>query len=88
MSRAIKVKVRQLNKGIITSSETISVDSFPMTTNRLDNLEDVDASAEISGATVVYDVNTDTYIVKKLNYSDVDGDVEDIELTEIDGGSF
>jgi hypothetical protein len=88
MGKAIKVKVNQLSVGKIASSETVSVDSHPMTTNRLDTLEDVDADGEISGAAPVYDPDTDTYVIKKLDYTDIDGDVEDIELTEIDGGNF
>ena len=88
MGKAIKVKVNQLSIGKIISTETVSVDSYPRITNRLDNLEDVNASGETSGATVVYDADTDTYDVKKLTFDDIDGNVEDIELAEIDGGGF
>jgi hypothetical protein len=48
--------------------------------NRLDHLLDVDASHEVENATLVYDQNTDKYIVKKLDLADVTGN--------LDGGTF
>lgn len=47
---------------------------------RLDKLQDVVANTETEGATLVYQANTDTYIVKKLDLSNVTGD--------LDGGTF
>jgi hypothetical protein len=88
MPKAIKIIVKQSGIGRISSSETVSVDSLPITTNRMDHLADVNASGEIKGATVVYDPDTDTYFVKKLNFADIDGDAGDIGITEIDGGNF
>ena len=48
--------------------------------NRLDHLLDVDASGEVENATLVYNVYTDKYVVKKLNLADIDGN--------LDGGIF
>jgi hypothetical protein len=47
---------------------------------RLDRLRDVVANAEVNGATLVYNSSNDTYVVKKLDISDVTG--------AIDGGIF
>ena len=47
---------------------------------RLDRLTDVDATNEIAGATLVYNSPTDTYVVKKLEFDNVEGN--------LDGGSF
>lgn len=48
--------------------------------SRLDKLSDVDANNEINGATLVYDSYKDTYVVQKLDLSNVIGD--------LDGGTF
>lgn len=57
------------NTGFVTSAAT-----------RLDKLADVVANNEVNGATLVYEASTDTYIVKKLDFSNVTGD--------LDGGTF
>ena len=47
---------------------------------RLDELIDVNATNEIDGASLVYDANSDVYIVKKLDFDEIEG--------ELDGGTF
>ena len=47
---------------------------------RLDKLTDVAANTEIDGATLVYNSANDTYVVQKLDLSNVTGD--------LDGGTF
>jgi hypothetical protein len=47
---------------------------------RLDQLIDVDATAESNGSTLVYNNVLDKYIVKKISFDEVDGD--------LDGGTF
>lgn len=48
--------------------------------NRLDNLLDVDATSETDKSTLVYDRQTDKYVVKPLEFSEISGD--------LDGGTF
>jgi hypothetical protein len=48
--------------------------------SRLDHLLDVVPTGETAGATLVYDSDTDKYIVKKLDLADVTGN--------LDGGIF
>ena len=48
--------------------------------NRLDRLLDVDATGEIENATLVYNADTDKYVVKKLDFANVTG--------SLDGGIF
>jgi hypothetical protein len=43
-------------------------------------LNDVDATGEVSGATLVYDAGNDKYIVQKLDLTNVTGN--------LDGGTF
>lgn len=69
--------------GILDTTVPITLKNNPVISsgaNRLDKLNDVVANAEVNGATLVYQSNTDTYIVKKLDLSDVTGD--------LDGGTF
>jgi hypothetical protein len=80
----IKVKLKQQAKiktqtslGEPTVPSRISATLF---TNRLDSLNDVNAIGEISGATLVYNANTDVYSVERLNFEDIDG--------SMDGGEF
>ena len=91
MGKTIKIVVNQANTGqLITKQPATTVEGMPVTPTqgRLDQLTDVDPQGEIEGATVVYDANTDTYIVKKLDFEDIEGDPGDIDLTEVDGGNF
>jgi hypothetical protein len=91
MAKTIKVVVNQANTGqLITKQPVTTVEGMPVTPTqgRLDQLTDVDPAGEIKGATLVYDANTDTYVTKKLDFEDIEGDPGDIDITEIDGGAF
>jgi hypothetical protein len=69
--------------GIIDSTVPVTLKTNPSINSgiaRLDKLYDVDASDEISGATLVYDALLDKYVVQKLDLADVIGD--------LDGGTF
>ena len=91
MAKTIKVVVNQSSTGqLITRQPATTVEGMPVTPTqgRLDQLTDVNPTGEIAGATVVYDANTDTYIVKKLDFEDITGDPGDINLDEVDGGVF
>jgi len=71
--------------GVIDSSnpvvlKPISVLSSAASSTRLDHLQDVNASTETDGATLVYDAGNDTYVVKLLDLAEVTG--------ILDGGNF
>lgn len=68
--------------GILDTTVPVTLKNNPVlgTATRLDKLTDVVANAEINGATLVYEASTDKYVVKKLDLSDVTGD--------LDGGTF
>jgi hypothetical protein len=68
--------------GVIDTSSPVVLKNNPVmgAATRLDRLTDVVANNEINGATLVYDASTDTYVVQKLDLSNVTGD--------LDGGTF
>lgn len=69
--------------GIIDTSTPVVLKNNPVSiggVTRLDKLTDVSANTEIDGATLVYNAANDTYVVQKLDISDVTGD--------LDGGTF
>jgi|LakMenE18May11ns_1017448.scaffolds.fasta_scaffold9940540_3 hypothetical protein len=72
--------------GIIDTTVPVTIKNTPTLGNigsaqRLDRLQDVSATNEITGAVPVYDSSLDKYIVKKVDLgSDVVGD--------LDGGNF
>lgn len=68
--------------GIIDTTTPVVLKNNPVlgAATRLDRLSDVIANNEIDGATLVYNSTNDTYVVKKLDLSDVVGD--------LDGGTF
>lgn len=68
--------------GVIDTSSPVVLKNNPVmgAASRLDRLTDVVANNEIDGATLVYDASTDTYVVQKLDLSNVTGD--------LDGGTF
>jgi hypothetical protein len=68
--------------GIISTSTPVVLKNNPIGigVTRLDKLTDVVADGEIDKATLVYDSNSDKYIVKQMEFSDISG--------EIDGGIF
>lgn len=68
--------------GIIDTTTPVVVKNNPVIggVSRLDRLTDVVANTEINGATLVYNAIDDTYVVQKLDLSNVTGD--------LDGGTF
>jgi hypothetical protein len=68
--------------GIIDTSTPVILKNTGVSSNitRLDALNDVDATGEVSGATLVYDAGNDKYIVQKLDLTNVTGN--------LDGGTF
>jgi fructose-specific phosphotransferase system component IIB len=78
-NRTIKVSTGG-TAGIVDSITPVVLKNATNSVGRLDHLLDVDASNEVENATLVYDPNTDKYIVKKLDLADVTG--------SLDGGTF
>lgn len=68
--------------GIIDTTTPVVIKNNPVMggVTRLDKLTDVAANTEINGATLVYNAANDTYVVQKLDISNVTGD--------LDGGTF
>ena len=69
--------------GIIDTSAPVTLKPIPSINSgvdRLDRLVDVIANNESNGATLVYDSSNDRYVVKKLDLSEVTGN--------LDGGDF
>lgn len=70
--------------GIIDTSTPVVLKNNPVVVaggiTRLDKLTDVEANTEINGATLVYNAANDTYVVQRLDISNVTGD--------LDGGTF
>ena len=82
--RTIQVSTNATS-GVIDSTnpvvlKPISVLTSSASNSRLDHLQDVNASHEIDGATLVYDAGNDTYVVKLLDLAEVTG--------VLDGGNF
>jgi hypothetical protein len=71
--------------GIIDTTVPVTIKNTPTfgnigTTQRLDHLQDVSAVGEVSGAVPVYNSSIDKYVVQKLQFPDIVGD--------LDGGTF
>ena len=91
MTNIVVAKKRIINvstnatAGVINTTEPVVLKNTPTLVSgtgvtRLDHLQDVDANAELQGATLVYDATIDKYVVEKLNLSDTVGN--------LDGGQF
>jgi len=55
------------SSGLSTVADPVSV---AQNNRRIDHMHDVDASGEVENSTLVYDAETDTYVVKEI---DLDG---------------
>ena len=69
--------------GVIDTTTPVVIKNNPVISggvSRLDRLTDVAANTEVNGATLVYNAANDTYVVQKLDLSNVTGD--------LDGGNF
>ena len=84
MTNVVVVTKRNINVNtastVIDSNNPVTLKNFPTIVSRIDRLSDVDASTEANGATLVYDSTNDKYVVKKLDLSEVTGN--------LDGGEF
>lgn len=84
INRTINVSIsRKSSTGVINPTNPVTLKSVPTINSgvdRFDALKDVSSSGEIDGAVPVYDAVTDKYIVKKIDFGDVAGD--------LDGGTF
>ena len=83
-TNVIKVTVNA-SSGVISSVNPVTVKNIPaigsaQLPGRLDQLSDVYAVNETDKATLVYDAATDKYIVKQLEFNEIDG--------PLDGGTF
>lgn len=81
--RTIQVSTNATS-GIIDTTTPVTIKNTPVipggASSRIDKMIDVDPTGETNGATLVYEAETDKYIVKKLDLADVTGD--------LDGGTF
>lgn len=86
MTNVVVVTKRTINVNtastVIDSNNPVTLKNFQTISgvSRIDRLSDVDASTEANGATLVYDSTNDKYVVKKLDLSEVTGN--------LDGGEF
>ena len=83
-TNVIRVSVNS-TAGVITSTNPVTIKNISTTGSvplpgRLDQLTDVYAANEIDKATLVYDASTDRYIVKQIEFTEIDG--------PLDGGTF
>jgi len=80
--KAIQVKNESDTVNTVGYVQPVNLRVNPLLSNieRLDLLQDVDASNEIDGSTLVYNLATDTYVVKYIDFKYVTGNVH--------GGTF
>jgi hypothetical protein len=76
----IQVSANATGGSVSTNRNNVTLKSGVAPTTRLDSLNDVVATGEITGAVPVYDSTTDKYVVQKLDFNNVTGD--------LDGGTF
>lgn len=77
--RAPTIGVTVSNTGKIESTTPVTIQTNT-SKNRLDQLTDVVEQNPQEGATLVYDAETDKYVVKSLTIDDIGGN--------LDGGTF
>lgn len=84
VSRKRNVKVTSNSTaGVIDTTVPVTLRNVPIVTNgidTIDELHDVNLSQRNDGSTLVYDEPSDKYIVKKIDFVDIVGD--------LDGGIF
>jgi hypothetical protein len=76
----IQISANATGGSVSTNRNPVTLKPSITATTRLDNLNDVVATGEVSGAVPVYDAATDKYVVQKLDLNNVTGD--------LDGGTF
>lgn len=62
-------------------------------TSTVEDLLDVNIVSKVNGATLVYDVATDTFLIEPINYADISGslsfsDISGVFSGNVDGGTF
>jgi hypothetical protein len=82
VSKIKNIQVSSNNTGgtIQTTTPVILKNNSSIINGSVDNLTDVSIEQKIDGATLVYDIASDSYIIKPLEFQDVVGN--------FDGGSF
>jgi hypothetical protein len=84
IQKVINVAISEKNQtGVLNTSVPVTLKNMPVFSSgasTVDQLKDVNLVNRSDGSTLVYDPNTDTYIVKRLNFEYIVGD--------LDGGVF
>lgn len=84
VSRKRNIKVTSNSTaGVIDTTVPVTLKNVPIITNgidTIDELHDVNLTHRDDGSTLVYDQPSDTYVVKKIDFVDIAGD--------LDGGTF
>lgn len=81
---AATIKVNLVSNGIINTNSVKILSSTPLSSNRLDTLEDVvEGQSPPNNSTLVYNSETDKYEVKLLDLDDVTSTLDSLE-----GGEF
>jgi hypothetical protein len=83
VSRKRNIQVSSNTAGVIDTTVPVTLKNVPTLVNgvdTIDELHDVNLAQRNDGSTLVYDAPSDTYVVKKLEFVDIVGD--------LDGGIF
>lgn len=81
MASNIKVRVKQTD-GKLSNKTPISLRGISSSVKSIENIGDVNEANVTSGATIVYNANTDQYDIKPLDIDDLSGDLD------LDFGTF
>lgn len=82
-TKTINVAVTKKATGVITTSTPVTLKNVPSLAtgvDTIDELQDVALTQRSDGSTLVYDQFSDRYVVKHLDFTVIDGD--------LDGGVF
>ena len=79
-TKTIKVS-SNATAGIINTSVPVVLKNNPTIisgggVSSVENLLDVNVVSKITGATLVYDAGTNTYLIEPLNFSDIVGNID------------
>jgi hypothetical protein len=84
VSRRRNIKVSSNSTaGVIDTTVPVTLKNVPIISNGIDTIDemhDVNLTQRNDGSTLVYDEPSDTYVVKKIDFGDIVGD--------LDGGTF
>ena len=82
VAKTKKIKVSSnATAGIINTSVPVVLKNNPTIisgggVSSVENLLDVNVVSKITGATLVYDAGTNTYLIEPLNFSDIVGNID------------